>query len=563
MFSATKLQVATYMLGVCPFSIAFLVFLNSSVSFVITDLIGRERGVGDAVGNLGFADELLALVACPLWGLLSDRIGVRWVCVLGYTVIALALVLFVQAHDVYPQLLLGRLFFSIGGAAASTMVTAVLPAVSSQEQQPLQREAAVDRNHTSSPSIASELTITPARFQRVSPGTTKTKQTAHASYGSTSRVAGYVGMFTGCGALIALLLFLPLPARFQRSGLDPGRALQHSFYLVAVVALILAVWCFFGLRKLTYEEKLSSSSKPGNHSVVEQVQQLGSNLNVALRAPFRRNDIALGYVGGFVARASSVGISLFIPLLVNAMFLDSDLCNPEQGLSENPGGLPDLKRKCPRAYVVAASMTGICETVALVAAPCFGYVSARTRRRGLPMMVAAAAGIIGYPLFATQFDPDSSKKGERAAAFIGVCLIGISQIGAIVCSLGVLSAGVLAEAREHHTATNGTNGTLSDVAEAIDGAHGERDALLGSVDAERMVDADTSGKRAALPLSQLKGAVAGIYSFYGGAAILILTKVGGLMFDKVDVGSPFYIMAAFNGVLFVVCAGIGLGKQDE
>jgi MFS family permease len=79
MFTATRVQIATYLLGVCPFSIAFLVFLNSSVSFVITDLIGREKGVGDAVGNLGFADELLALVACPLWGLLSDRIGVRYV----------------------------------------------------------------------------------------------------------------------------------------------------------------------------------------------------------------------------------------------------------------------------------------------------------------------------------------------------------------------------------------------------------------------------------------------------------------------------------------------------
>ena len=79
LFKATKTQVFTYLLGVCPFSIAFLVFLNSSVSFVITDLIGLHQGEGDAVGNLGFADELLALVACPVWGLLSDRIGVRMV----------------------------------------------------------------------------------------------------------------------------------------------------------------------------------------------------------------------------------------------------------------------------------------------------------------------------------------------------------------------------------------------------------------------------------------------------------------------------------------------------
>lgn len=88
LFTASRLQTATYLLAVCPFSIAFLVFLNSSVSFVVTDLIGLDQGEGDAVGTLGFADELLALVGCPTWGLLSDRIGVRNVslevfCVFG------------------------------------------------------------------------------------------------------------------------------------------------------------------------------------------------------------------------------------------------------------------------------------------------------------------------------------------------------------------------------------------------------------------------------------------------------------------------------------------------
>lgn len=79
MFTATRLQVSTYLLGVCLFSISFLVFLNSSVSFVVTDLIHQKHGVGDAVGTLGFADELVALVACPAWGVLSDRVGVRTV----------------------------------------------------------------------------------------------------------------------------------------------------------------------------------------------------------------------------------------------------------------------------------------------------------------------------------------------------------------------------------------------------------------------------------------------------------------------------------------------------
>ena len=59
-------------------------FLNSSVSFVVTDILGQKTGVGDVVGNLGFADELVAIVACPLWGMLSDRLGVRIVSFFGW-----------------------------------------------------------------------------------------------------------------------------------------------------------------------------------------------------------------------------------------------------------------------------------------------------------------------------------------------------------------------------------------------------------------------------------------------------------------------------------------------
>ena len=113
----TALQAVTYLLGISLFSISFLVFLNSSVSFVITDLIGQKDGVGDVVGTLGFVDEIVALVACPLWGLVSDRLGVRWVAVIGYTIVGVSLALFVQAKNVYPQLLLGRIFFALGASA--------------------------------------------------------------------------------------------------------------------------------------------------------------------------------------------------------------------------------------------------------------------------------------------------------------------------------------------------------------------------------------------------------------------------------------------------------------
>jgi MFS family permease len=116
--STTPFQALTYLLGISLFSISFLVFLNSSVSFVITNLIGVKDGVGDIVGTLGFVDEIVALVACPVWGLVSDRSGVRYVAVAGYTIIGLSLFVFVQSHNVYPQLLLARILFALGATAA-------------------------------------------------------------------------------------------------------------------------------------------------------------------------------------------------------------------------------------------------------------------------------------------------------------------------------------------------------------------------------------------------------------------------------------------------------------
>ncbi|KAK0786395.1 hypothetical protein LTS16_008188, partial [Friedmanniomyces endolithicus] len=139
--TASGLQATTYLLGIALFSISFLVFLNSSISFVVTDVIGQKKHVGDAVGTLGFADELLALVACPLWGMLSDRIGVRTVAVIGYCIIGVSLIGLVQSENVYPELLVGRLGFSLGGAACSTMVTACLPAMVAQKPEQENRQA--------------------------------------------------------------------------------------------------------------------------------------------------------------------------------------------------------------------------------------------------------------------------------------------------------------------------------------------------------------------------------------------------------------------------------------
>ncbi|KAF7716560.1 Uncharacterized protein PECH_004361 [Penicillium ucsense] len=554
LFTASRTQTLTYLLAVCPFSIAFLVFINSSLSFVVTDLIGVSEGEGDAVGTLGFADELLALAACPLWGVLSDRIGVRLVCTIGYAIIAVALILFVQAKNVYPQLLLGRLFFSIGGAAVSTMVTAVLPAVTSRNLQ-----SSVNR---------AEQSTTPTHSTGEE-GETDCQSAATSSRASPSaRLSGFVGLFAGCGALISLGVFLPLPARFEKRGLSPAEAIRQSYYVVAAVAMAISLVSFVGLRNLPDEDrknarafwlKQPTHSRRGEYAGEipegrdETQHGLGSlpywkQFTTALLLGFRNRRIALGYIGGFVARASSVGISLFIPLAVNHYYRVSGVCDEDH--EPLPGsGLGEIRKACPRAYILASILTGVSQLVALIAAPAFGYLTDKSRRYNVPLLVAALVGVVGYLAFGLLPNPQYKSPDGNPGVFIIVGLIGISQIGAIVCSLAVLSNGilevgvsdgVLAEIYDRRVENRGTDG----------GIGGEQQPLLSRSADDRLQH-----------LSHLKGSIAGVYSLYGGAGILILTKIGGLLFDKVTAGSPFYIMAVFNAFLLAVGAVCGIWNQ--
>jgi hypothetical protein len=102
------------------------------------------------------------------------------------------------------------------------------------------------------------VTITPERF-RNSAGYTPPIQDEPPresdGKGKSSALAGYVGLFTGCGALVALSLFLPLPARFSRiDGITLADAVKYSYYVVGIVSFLVAIFVFFGLRGLRGEE---------------------------------------------------------------------------------------------------------------------------------------------------------------------------------------------------------------------------------------------------------------------------------------------------------------------
>ncbi|OQD77213.1 hypothetical protein PENDEC_c003G01770 [Penicillium decumbens] len=420
------------------------------------------------------------------------------------------------------------------------MVTAVLPTVTGNT---LRRQAY-------RASVSSELTITPDRVRRH----LANQGDGNPEASPSARLSGFVGLSAGCGALISLGVFLPLPARFEKMGLSPVEALQRSYYLVAMVAVLISLVSFVGLRNLPGEEEKGWSTLWTDHSYASDDQEeedadpprlpYWKQLTTAMLLGFRNRSIGLGYVGGFVARASSVGISLFIPLAVNHYYRESGLCNETH--EPVPGsGLGDIKKACPRAYIVASILTGVSQLIALIAAPAFGYLTDKSRRYNFPLLFAALVGVIGYLAFALSPSPQFQGPDGNAGVLVIMGLVGISQIGAIVCSLAVLSNGILRVSIDDEAL-----GKIYDQNEEEGSGEGENQPLLaGSVN------------RQLQHLVHLKGSIAGVYSLYGGAGILLLTKVGGLLFDVLSSGTPFYIMAGFNGIL--LATGILCGVMNH
>ena len=433
------------------------------------------------------------------------------------------------------------------------MVTATLPSLTNEEDEDTAVAASKNRRsrvsqHSIAFSMESEATITPERYTRTM-SEERVPQTAPSvarrKSGKPSALAGFVGVFTGCGALVALVAFLPLPTQFgEITGVTQAQAVAYSFYVVAAVAFFVAVFVFVGLRNLKGEEGkgwkvlLGLRSSDDLELLSESENHLGNRmvpylhlLKDSLLLGCKDSNIALGYIGGFVARASTVAISLFIPLFINTYFISHGFC---QGSPNDPS--PELKKECRSAYVLSSILTGVAQLLGLICAPLFGYLSGRNNRVNYPIVVSTVLGMIGYIAFPYLNSPEiknAQGRGGSPIVFLVVACIGISQIGAIVCSLGSLSQGILAVEQPQRL------GREPSIAPDEDESVEDEPLLRVSADAD------------AGPRIRLKGSVAGVYSLFGGAAILILTKVGGLMFDRVSNGAPFYMMASFNGVLLV------------
>lgn len=222
---------------------------------------------------------------------------------------------------------------------------------------------------------------------------------------------------------------------------------------------------------------------------------------------------------------------------------------------------------CREAYVLAAELTGVSQLVALLFAPVFGFLADRYRRFNIPLLTAALIGIIGYTCLSLIASPQAKGIHGTPWIFVVMALLGISQIGAIVCSLGLLGRGILNVQAE---------GDLSDpaspnLAARTEGHSSDTNDTAGAIDPSDEDNTEEAAEDTTLlngrghSQNHLKGSIAGVYSLSGGVGILLLTKVGGFLFDKVSPIAPFIIITAFNFLLLsaVIASGISVGWRGK
>eukprot|EP00743_Colponemidia_sp_Colp-15_P010293 GILK01011319.1.p1 GENE.GILK01011319.1~~GILK01011319.1.p1 ORF type:complete len:493 (-),score=44.09 GILK01011319.1:520-1935(-) len=170
-------------------TICCFVFVNAIQPFLLGAFDVDRDNMGQITGTFTFADQLYSLVLMSFWGTLSDRIGRRYVAFIAFLTMGVALFITPHAATVFPGLLLLRLFFAQGGAAAASMMTALLA-----------------------------------------------DYVMHVDKG---KAGGLMGLMSGLGAVFAVFVFVRLPESI---------GLASTFYAVAVFCLLIAALMLWGLK---------------------------------------------------------------------------------------------------------------------------------------------------------------------------------------------------------------------------------------------------------------------------------------------------------------------------
>lgn len=254
------LNLVTFFIAVSFGSIALLVYADSVIGFVLSNVVALTPDqLASEAFKIVFFGELVVFATIWLAGMLSDRVGRRWVFFGGTVLIAGSFCAMPFAQTVW-QVLLFRLLMAPGAAAVSAMLMALI--------------CDYPRDDT------------------------------HAR--SRGKASGIMGALSGLGALFALFVLTRVASWVQPSTtggpplLADSTAGKVQFFVAAGVALVCGIVSLLGLAK-------RQGSATYEHAAPQELIMSG------LRG-LRDGNVVLAYMASFVARGDSTLITLSLPL---------------------------------------------------------------------------------------------------------------------------------------------------------------------------------------------------------------------------------------------------------
>jgi len=230
------------------FTIGMMSFMSFMQPYVLSENLQIPAGEqGGVTGVLHFSYEFVMLLLLAPIGALADKIGRRAIYRLGFLWVGAALAIFPLAQNV-PQLIMGRVFFAIGGAMITGMMATVLADYPRERSRGLMVAAA--------------------------------------------------GVANGLGAVTVIVTLSRLPAWFAGQGYSTLLAGRMTYWVATALCVVTAFIVGRGLQ----------AGKPGQP---QQQRRLAQLLREGTQAARQNPRIAVACLEAFVARGDAVMVGTF------------------------------------------------------------------------------------------------------------------------------------------------------------------------------------------------------------------------------------------------------------
>jgi MFS family permease len=370
-------------------SLSLIVYIAGTQSQIIMGVLGIVTDTGDITGSLSLYAEIISLFGVIIWSMASDRIGRRGVMSASIFLMGMAIVAYPHVHNVYPDMLLIKLVFSIGSAGSTAMMVAMMMEV---------------------------------------------------AYGKGGLVSGCIGIASGLGATFAALCLFMVPAFLSIKYPGHNTGLLYSHSAIGGSSMLLSIILFFCMPK-------DAVTRPPVNHIKGWFLKLYKGIQAA-----KEPRIALGYASSFFARADEIIITNFLSLWVAKYYVESGKCVAGQSClyalasSSSLSGYSQLvalaatpffslaSEYIPKEWAVfVAGVVGACGCIP------FAFSIDPTSKLSLGFVILIACGQYGMIISGmAMVAGDYIKREEHAAisatySFIGaVGIIVVSKVGGVL-----------------------------------------------------------------------------------------------------------------------------------